>query len=73
MYLDHKSSFVRALDVIRPGITIVHSVTHGVVKQHRDLARSGCDCLRIADPAGEMAVEGPERGVASPDRHRRES
>lgn len=58
--------------VVRPGIAVAHSVTHGVVKQDCHLACSGCDGLCIANPAGEAAVKGTERGVASSDRHRRE-
>ena len=51
----------------RSGIDVFHSMTHGVVEQHCDLAGRGGDRLGLADAGREPPVKGAERGVGASD------
>src|SRR6476659_7948267 len=49
------------------GIDVFHSMTHGVVKQHCDLAGRGGYRLGLADAGREPPIKGAERGVRASD------
>ena len=50
-----------------PRIDILHSVSHSVVEQDRDLAGRGGHRFGLADAGGESPVKGAERGVSASD------
>src|SRR5207249_5532739 len=49
----------------RSGIDVFHSMTYGVVEQHRDLACRGSYRLGLADAGREPSIKGAERGVGA--------
>ena len=49
------------------GIDVFHSMTHGVVKQHCDLAGRGGYRLGLADAGREPPIKGAKRGLGASD------
>jgi hypothetical protein len=64
--VDHSHAVV-CLVRRRSGVDVLHSMSHRVVKQHRDLAGRGGDRLGLADAGREPPLKGAERGVGASD------
>jgi hypothetical protein len=70
MQLLDNSVAVLLLILVGTRIPVVHAEAHGVVEQHRDLARGCSHCLGIANAGRKTSIEGAQGGMASSHRDR---
>lgn len=63
MKVAHQTLAIARFVVVHPGLAIAQ----GGVQQEREIARGGSHCLGFADAAGQPTIEGPQRGLRSPD------